>query len=139
MLYQLKKNQKGGTLLVYVVIVFSSMMTVVFALNSIVLNGLKVSNIQSESTKAYFAAEAGAEWLVRKMNIGGYDPGTCNVNQYINVSNLSCLSNDSSRQAMPGNNAEFYIKRAEAVFPIEYDFKIYGEFNDIKRVIEIKF
>lgn len=51
--------------------ILSAMMLIVFGGATVVISGLKMGGVQSQSTRAYFAAEAGAERLlydVRKTN-----------------------------------------------------------------------
>lgn len=63
------KNQRGGTALLLTLMVMGSVLFVVLAVSDVVRNGLIASQSQVHSTKAYFAAESGAErilWEIRK-------------------------------------------------------------------------
>lgn len=44
--------------------ILSAMMLIVFGGAAVVVSGLKMGGVQSQSTRAYFAAEAGAERLL---------------------------------------------------------------------------
>lgn len=65
------KKQRASAIML-VMFILSGVMIIVFSSSSIVLSGLKMGKIQSESTIAYFAAESGAEILLyefRKDNL----------------------------------------------------------------------
>ena len=58
------KNKSGGTLLILTIIMLTAVLTIVMAVADIVRNGLIIDRTQLESTKAFFAAEAGAERIL---------------------------------------------------------------------------
>lgn len=65
------KKQRASAIML-VMFILSGVMIIVFSSSSVVLSGLKMGKIQSESTIAYFAAESGAEILLyefRKDNL----------------------------------------------------------------------
>lgn len=61
-------NNKGSLLLI-TVLILASMLTISLGVASIITSGLVQGRTQANSTKAYFAAESGAEqvlWEIRK-------------------------------------------------------------------------
>lgn len=65
----MRKNIKNlsGSALILTMYILAGMMIVALSGSYIVLVGIKSAGVQSQSTKAYFAAEAGAEHLLYKM------------------------------------------------------------------------
>ncbi len=67
-IYKLNKiifnKQQSASAIILVMFILSGIMIVVFSGASIVLSGLKMSKLQSESMRAYYKAESGAERLL---------------------------------------------------------------------------
>ena len=67
----IRRKEKASAIML-VLFILTGVMLVVFGSSSVIISGLKMGNIQSQSTRAYFTAEAGAERLLyefRKNNI----------------------------------------------------------------------
>jgi len=85
------KNQKG-TAIFLTLIILSSVLIASLGAADLIVSGIKQTRTQSYSTKAYFAAEAGAEralWEIRKNSFPFLrsDNSICQVNDYINFDN----------------------------------------------------
>jgi len=68
---QINKKAKASAIML-VLFILTGVMLVVFGSSSVIISGLKMGNVQSQSTRAYFTAEAGAERLLydfRKDNL----------------------------------------------------------------------
>ncbi len=63
MLMKFANNQRGSAIML-TIFILSAMMLIVFGGAAVVVSGLKMGGVQSQSTRAYFAAEAGAERLL---------------------------------------------------------------------------
>jgi len=66
-------KNKNGTAILLTLFLLSGMLVVVLSAASIIVSGIKMSRTQTQSTKAFFAAEAGAEralWEIRKNAAG---------------------------------------------------------------------
>ncbi len=74
-LTKLIRNNRGSTAMFLAILVLAAMLVVVISANDIVLNGLKMTKERYDSTKAYFAAEAGAERILWEIRKNGIDPG----------------------------------------------------------------
>ncbi|MCK5319778.1 hypothetical protein KAJ61_00125 [Candidatus Parcubacteria bacterium] len=159
MLKQTPKNNQGSTMLLMTFLVLASILTISLSLSAIVVNGLKMGITQVHSTKAFFAAEAGAErilWEIRGENDN--DPGEgiflhfCDVNPaYFCFSNTPFGTLDSCG-ALPCPAGEFEIQQLtnNSTYKIKFDYgiaaanttrlKSYGNYNnEINRVIELKY
>jgi len=71
-------NQKGGTAILITLLILFAIFTVTITASDIVLSGLKMSKERYDSTKAYFAAEAGAERIIWEIRKNSYIPGDGN-------------------------------------------------------------
>lgn len=133
-------NQSGGTAILITVLMLTSILTATLAVSDIIRNGLLTSNIQVNSTKAYFAAEAAAEKIIWEIRKNGHDPSTCgsgNCYLFDGVGNIIGCDNecDSDNEYTLSNNARFMIK---------YEFSApdnklicYGRFKDVGRVVQL--
>lgn len=68
------KNKKGSAILL-ILFLLSGIMVVAFAGSYLIMAGLRSSALQYDSSRAYFAAESGAEYSlmkVRKMDVDLY-------------------------------------------------------------------
>ncbi|MEA3463699.1 MAG: pilus assembly PilX N-terminal domain-containing protein [Patescibacteria group bacterium] len=103
----LKNN--NGTALFMALLILTGMLVVVLAASDIITRGIKMSRTQARSTKAYFAAEAGAErilWEVRKNN---FDDSFCSDNDYINFDTNPATCDSSIRIYFLSNNASYSV------------------------------
>ena len=153
------KNKTGSAMLLMTFFVLASILTISLSLSAIVVNGLKMGVTQVHSTKAFFAAEAGAErilWETRKEN--NNDPGKgiplhfCGVNPaYFCFSNntdgtldqcvADCFAVGLFYKQQLANNSTYKIKFDYGIFAANVTrFKSYGNYNnEINRVIELKY
>ena len=74
MLKRLKNfwRQKQGSALILTMFILSGMLIVAMSGSYVILLGIKAGGLQAQSTKAYFAAEAGAERLLWELRKDGY-------------------------------------------------------------------
>jgi hypothetical protein len=71
MIYINKPNERGGTTIFMTMIILSAILVVSLSASSMILNGMKYNKTRYDSTKAFYAAETGAEqimWEIRKNN-----------------------------------------------------------------------
>ncbi len=61
-----KKNKRGSALLLSLLLI-TSIIVIAMGGSSLALSGIRMAGVQSQSVKAYFAAEAGAEELLYKV------------------------------------------------------------------------
>ena len=80
------RNNKGATILIISVLVLSSILIVTLTASEVIRNNIIMSRDQYNSTKAYFAAEAGAERVLWEIMKNGFDTSTCASNDYVTFS-----------------------------------------------------
>jgi hypothetical protein len=73
LLKKIQVDQKGFGAIIITVVVLSSILVVTLTASQIVENGIKMGQTQLNSTKAFFAAEAGAEFILNEIRNNGYD------------------------------------------------------------------
>lgn len=66
-----KYIMKPGSALALTMFILAGMLMVAMSGSTVILLGLKAAGIQSQSTKAYFAAEAGTERILWELNKNG--------------------------------------------------------------------
>ena len=122
----LKKGRaKKGSALILTLFILTGMLIVALSSSYIILVGIRSGGIQSQSTKAYFTAEAGAENLLWQMRHGSYTQPT-------QPSDTDAIL--SGTMTMSGANYKVYFSR---FFPLV--FTSIGEYNNTKRSVEIEF
>lgn len=148
------KSQSGSTMILMSFFVLFSILIISLSLSAIVVNGLKMGTEQVHSTKAFFAAEAGAErimWEIRKNNI---EPGD-GISEYckakpadfcfdisgdLSSCGLGCDTSETKTQTL-SNGANYRIS-----FDYESDpaystttLTSYGNYQDINRTIKLQY
>ncbi|MGI6374310.1 MAG: pilus assembly PilX N-terminal domain-containing protein [Patescibacteria group bacterium] len=71
-----KKQLVTGSALILTIFILAGMMIIAFSGSYIVLVSLRSSQVQSQSIKAYFAAETGAEQLLYELRQNDWDIGS---------------------------------------------------------------
>jgi len=122
-------------------LIMTSLMVVTMGISSVLLAGIKMGGAQVRSTKAFFAAEAGAErtlWEIRK---NGFDPNDigdpCVRGEYINLDTDPASCDAGVHEYELPNFAKYYII-FESGAPNTI-IKNYGEYLGTKRTIEIMY
>lgn len=120
----LSKKAEGSAIML-ALFILSAIMIIIFAASSVVTSGLKMGAVQSQSTRAYFAAEAGAERLLYEFRKTGTFETTGQVGQE-NVFGTTTLGIGSS-----------YIVNYDDFAPII--FTSIGSYENTKRSVELNF
>jgi uncharacterized protein (UPF0333 family) len=122
---KIKFLDKSGSALALTMFILAGMMIVATSGAYIVMIGIKSSGVQSQSTKAYFAAESGAErllWEMKNYSDGLYgDPSTKTI--ILNGNFNSGASYDV-----------YYIYGGGPLI-----FNSIGEFMNTKRSVQLRF
>jgi len=115
-------KNKEGSALALTMFILAGMLTVALSGSYIILLGIKASGIQSQSTKAYFAAESGAERLLWELRQNSWLLPT--------TSTTSPVFSD----ALPlGSSYSVYYVNFNPII-----FKSIGDFNRTKRSVELR-
>jgi hypothetical protein len=135
------KNEFGSTALYLVLVMMSSFFLITLTAADIVRNGIKMSGSQLDSTKAYYAAEAGAERIIWEMRENNFDTTSCNSGDKIDFSAGACDSVNCCSLA-----GLSYSLSNNATYTIQYDFSApdtilmcAGGFGDVERKIQLKY
>jgi len=120
-------KDKEGSALALTMFILAGMMIVAMSGSYVIMLGLKSSNIQSQSTKSYFAAEAGAEkllWEMRKNNWAYYEE------------DVSFTDSISEFDSVLDSGASYKVYYTHNVQPII--FESIGEFKGTKRSVQLR-
>lgn len=117
------KNQEGNAIFL-VLVILSGMLAVGLGLGNLILANIKMGGVQTQSTKAYFAAEAGAEYILYGYRKGSSTPPYSNNDSVAS----STLSNNSSYNVSysEGSDGDYELK----------DFVSIGSFGNVRRSVE---
>lgn len=131
-------NNKKGTALFMTMMVLTGILTISLSVASIVMSDIVMSRTQTHSTKAYFAAEAGAErilYLARKESfLSGSscdDPIIC-----VNFATKKCVSCDDTSAKNDLTNGSSY--KVEYFFTaLNVSIMSAGVYSGARRSVEI--
>ncbi len=124
MIIKLYKHQRGSAIML-TIFILSAMMLIIFSSATIVVSGLKMGGVQSQSTRAYFAAEAGAERLL-------YDFRKTNA-----FDDLSQLGQDNIFGTTTLSTGSSYVVNYDHFNPII--FTSIGIYENTRRSVELNF
>ncbi len=155
----IKENNQGSSIILLTALIMAAMLTIALTANEIIQKGLGMARVQINSTKAYFAAEAGAERILWEVRNNGYDINShCdNLGSYIPFTQLdptlsaidtgaSCdndnTDHNETQKFITGNDAEYQIfYKYDNTLPTDKT-TIYaiGNYKDeVRRVIELTY
>lgn len=120
------KNKQKGSAVMLTLFILSSVMIIVFGGASVVLSGLKMGGVQSQSTRAYFAAEAGAERLLYDFR---------HTSQFADTSQAGT---DNIFGTTTLSTGSFYIVNYDHFVPF-IKFTSIGSYEETKRSVELDF
>ncbi len=120
-IYFIDKRHKSGTALILTMFILAGMLVVAMSGSYVVLLGIKAGGIQSQSTKAYFAAEAGTERFLFELRHNDYE-----IN---NISGVSVFS-----ETLPYSDSSYNVYFTS--FP-PLTYTAIGEFQKTKRSVEV--
>ncbi len=120
------KNKQKGSAVMLTLFILSSVMIIVFGGASVVLSGLKMGGVQSQSTRAYFAAEAGAERLLYDFR---------HTSQFADTSQAGT---DNIFGTTTLSTGSFYIVNYDHFVPF-IKFTSIGGYEETKRSVELDF
>lgn len=116
------ERDKSGSALLLTMFIMAGMLVVAMSGAYVVLLGVKAGGIQAQSTKAYFAAEAGTEHLLWELRQNGYAYGEISEEDPVFTGALSS-----------GATYEVYFTDFPPLI-----FQSIGEYQNVKRSVEIR-
>lgn len=124
-----------------VLVMMSSFFLITLTVSDIIRNGLKTSGSQLDSTKAYYAAEAGAERIIWEIRKNDFDVAACIALEKIDFDAGPCDTNDCCTPA-----GRSYSLSNNATYTIQYDFSApdttlmcSGGFGDVERKVRLQY
>ena len=147
-------KQHAGSMLLMSVLILASVFTVAMAISSISLAQTRMGGEQARSTKAYFAAEAGAERVIYEVRKEGFIPHLfCSdngifgftaadaLNSSISKEDGRCeddIDSHNSRQTFTATNASYYVRYNEGASN-EVIIKFMGSYGGTNRLVELEY
>jgi hypothetical protein len=145
-LREIIKNHYGGTVLLLIMLILAGVLVVTLAAGEIVRTGLIMSRTQVHSTKAYYAAEAGAERILWEIRENGIFSGITCDNPGVFCFNIE---KDGLINECVDSGCTYFDKQElsnESFYQIEYEYNdpvtkltCFGNFEEIRRVVELKY
>ncbi len=146
---------ENGSAIFLVVLLLAGVLTISLGAADLIVSGAKMGKVQYDSTKAYFASEAGAEralWEVRKREIEPtnllFEPeidADCIANlSYVNFDNFNTPPGKAVCGAKQTNNltndSSYYVlfQDKDDVNKI-ITLKSFGDYRDTRRSVEITY
>ena len=128
----LKKSKKNknrianqpGSALVLTLFIMSGMLLVAFSGAYVVLLGIKSGGIQAQSTKAYYAAEAGGERLLWEVRQNSCHACTAAISEETTI-----LEGDLSTTGL--SYSDYFVEW------VPWTFRSIGEYKNTRRSVEI--
>jgi hypothetical protein len=122
--------RKSGTALLMTILILNSILLISLAAAKLIISGVKESGTQSLSTKAYFAAEAGAERILYE-----YRHGTNKCGKF-GFATTTC----SFAANLPGGSSySAYWKSGDYLRGDTLVFVSVGNYAGLKRSVELDF
>lgn len=126
-------NQKGSALLMTMLILFG-IIAVAFGGASLVMSGLRSSDLSAKSTVAYYNAESGAERLLFEVRKNGFD-----LSQGGPLSDVHAASHifaDDNFQ----DGGSYYVDYDFAASAFNsFTFTSLGDYRGVKRSVQVSF
>lgn len=122
-----QKSKRSGSAMILTMFIMAGMLVVAMSGSYIILIGIRAGGLQSQSTRAYFAAEAGMEdvlYQVRQQNLS-HDTGDVSPEEVFIEGSL----------ASPNTSYEVFFTDAQP----SRVFMSVGEFQSAKRSVEVSF
>jgi glucose-6-phosphate isomerase len=127
---KIKQKKASGSALLLSLLLITSIIVIAMGGSSLALSGIRMAGVQSQSVKAYFAAEAGAEELLYKVR-KSKEIDLSSVSNTVVISNKN-LDSDSS----------FFVilhKKASDPDSDENVFISIGTFLNTRRSVDLRF
>jgi Tfp pilus assembly protein PilX len=117
---KITKLNQAGTALLMTVLILNTIIVISLAAAKLIISGVKMSGTQAKSTKAYFAAESGAEQALWRWRQEGWNP-------------VGCDDNDVCHDTLLNNSTYQVICTSTPV-----KIRSAGSFGGIKRTVEVE-
>ncbi len=135
-----RARERGSTMLLVSMLILASILVVILGSNDIIRNNLLGVKMQDNSTKAYFAAEAGAERILWEIRENNFNIAGCSSGDYICFNATGdvsgCSSACSINSQLLNNSSEYKLQYTNNSGIIITSFGLY---NSEQRAVEISY
>lgn len=128
------KNKQRGSILLLTLFILTFVVVTVLGGASLALTSTQMASVQSHSTKAYFAAEAGAEQLLYRVRI------TQDISLASSIGHV--IAEPTTPIEIDSSGANYWVDFSEASYEAssaENIFTSYGAFLKTRRSVDIRF
>ena len=136
-----RAGERGSTMLLVTILILASILVVILGSNDIIRNNLSGVKMQDNSTRAYFAAEAGAERILWEIRENSFSISSCTSGDYICFNSSGEAVNCGASCAIDSQTLA-----NGAIYRLQYDnnsgttiIKSFGLYGNEQRVVEISY
>jgi len=122
----IKKLERKGSAMILTMFILAGMLIVAMSGAYVVLLGITASGTQAQSTKAYFAAESGIEFILWNVRKNGVDYGVEQIGTGVAIEGPHTLS---------VANLEYQVFHTGSF----HGYTSVGSFHSAKRSVEVSF
>ncbi len=138
---KIKSDRRGVAIIMITILIMASILTAALSLGSVVINGLRVSNVQQNATQSYFAAEAGAERALYETRKNGFEPENvgCITNDYFEETSFnSCVTAQADGEFLLSTDGlKYYVEYATT--STSTILNSFGEYKGTRRAVKISY
>jgi len=125
---KINRNNKKANAMIFTMFILAGMLIVAISGAYLILVGIKAAGVQTQSTRAYFAAESGSERILWEFRKNGADYGTSEMGTGVPI--LEDLN--------LGDNLSFQIFHNLDPDTL-HNYRSVGSYGNVKRSVEISF
>ena len=132
-------NEQGSTALLMAVMVLFSTLAIILAVSDVIRNRIDTNRTQINSTKAYFAAEAGAEralWEIRNNSCETKSDDNCFVFTDGSQCEKSACTDSSASHSLT-NSSNFKVR--DEIDGGYTKLTCIGSYQGVSRAVELRF
>jgi hypothetical protein len=130
-----------GSMLLLTMLLLTAALTVAMGISTLAIIQIKMGGTQAQSTRAYFAAETGAEIMLWQIRKNGLNFSSCTPGQYIDYDDCGgtppCCISSAKIYEFPTTGQKFYIQYL--IDGTDTVIKCYGEYFDTRRAVELRY
>jgi hypothetical protein len=136
-------NNKSGSALLIAILILTAILTISLGVAGLISSGLILGRTQTYSTKAYFAAETGAEELLYHVRVLNFEPlepsANCDIvtSAYVNFNTSPATCQSAPISYNLTNGAAYYVIYASSL--PDTIFQATGSYRGVKRGVEVKY
>lgn len=138
--FSIFKQNRDGSILLISVLILTAILTISLGVGSLIAYGLIMGRTQTYSTKAYFAAETGAErllWEVRKEDFIPEDVCDPVTSKYVNFDSSPATCQGAPVNYSLSNGATYYVVFVAGSPDVILNST--GSYQGVRRSVEIKY